>query len=71
MAALKAGKWSYTEAELDKMFKEANKRGKERLKTEPRAKSATYDPKTRRVILIKALARLKRWDVISLNADGV
>jgi len=51
MAALKAGKWTYTEAELDKMFKEADKRGKERLKTEPRAKSATYDPKTRRVII--------------------
>lgn len=51
MAALKAGKWTYTEAELDKMFKEADKRGKERLKTEPRAKSATYDPKTRRLII--------------------
>lgn len=51
MAALKAGKWTYTEDELDKMFKEANKRGKERLKTEPRAKSATYDPKTRRLII--------------------
>ncbi len=51
MATLKAGKWTYTEAELDKMFKEADKRGKERLKTEPRAKSATYDPKTRRVVI--------------------
>jgi hypothetical protein len=51
MATLKAGKWTYTEAELDRMFKEADKRGKERLKTEPRAKSATYDPKTRRVII--------------------
>ena len=51
MATHKAGKWTYTEAEFDKMFKEATKRGKERLKTEPRAKNATYDPETRCLII--------------------
>ncbi len=51
MANLKAGKWTYTEEELARMFEEAERRGRERLKTEPRAKSACYDPALRRVII--------------------
>jgi hypothetical protein len=51
MASLKAGKWTYTEAELDRMFKEADQRGKERMKTEPRAARATYDAASRRLVI--------------------
>jgi hypothetical protein len=49
MAALKAGKWTYTEEELDRMFKEADRRGEEAMKTEPRATRATYDAPARRL----------------------
>ncbi len=45
------GKWEYTEEELERMHAEAVKRGEERLRTEPRAKSAYYDPATRRLVI--------------------
>ncbi|MGH9935539.1 MAG: DUF2442 domain-containing protein [Blastocatellia bacterium] len=48
MAKIKLG---ISDEEFERQYAEAVKRGKERLKTEPRAKSATYDPKTRRVII--------------------
>src|SRR5438132_6795974 len=51
MATLKAGKWTYTEEQLERMFKEADKRGKERLKREPRALRAEYDPQSRRLVI--------------------
>ena len=51
MAGLKAGKWTYTEEELDRMFEEATKRGKESLKTEVQAHSARYDRKTKRLVI--------------------
>ncbi|MGH8597477.1 MAG: DUF2442 domain-containing protein [Gammaproteobacteria bacterium] len=51
METLKAGKWTYTEEELDRMFKDADRRGKEALKTEIQAHSASYDRKTNRLVL--------------------
>ncbi len=48
MAKIKLG---ISEEEFERQYAEAVKRGKERMKTEPRAKSAAYDPKTRRVII--------------------
>ncbi len=51
MAVLKAGKWTYSAEELEKMYAEAEKRGKERLRTEPRANRAAYDPQTRRMLI--------------------
>jgi hypothetical protein len=48
MAKIKLG---ISDEEFERQYAEAVKRGKERLKTEPRAKSATYDPKTRRIII--------------------
>jgi hypothetical protein len=51
MAALRAGKWTYTEAEFEQMFEEANRRGKESLKTEIQAREARYDCKTNRLVI--------------------
>ena len=51
MATLKAGKWTYTDRQLERMLVEADKRGKDRLKNEPRAAHAEYDPETRRLII--------------------
>jgi hypothetical protein len=51
MATLRAGKWTYTDEELDRMFKAARKRSQERLKTEPRAKHATYEARSRRLVI--------------------
>lgn len=48
---LKAGKWTYSEKELDRMFAEATKRGEESLKTEIQAHAARYDRKTNRLII--------------------
>jgi len=46
MAKIKLG---ISDEEFERQFAEANKRGKERLRTEPRAKRASYDSQTRRV----------------------
>jgi hypothetical protein len=51
MADLKAGKWTYTEEELERMFDEADRRGKESLKTEIQAHEARYDRKTDRLVI--------------------
>lgn len=48
---LKAGKWTYTEDELKRMFAEADRRGEESLKTEIQARAARYDRKTNRLII--------------------
>jgi len=51
MATLKAVKWTYTEEEFDRMFEEADRRGKEAMKTEIRAREARYDRKSNRLII--------------------
>lgn len=51
MATLKAGKWTYTEEELERMFEEADRRGKEALKTEIQAREVRYDQPTNRLVL--------------------
>jgi len=48
---MQAGKWFYSEEELEKMHEEAVKRGEERRRIEPRVLSAKYDRKTNRLIL--------------------
>ncbi len=48
---MQAGKWFYSEEELEKMHEEAVKRGEERCRTELRVLSAKYDRKTNRLIL--------------------
>lgn len=48
---LKAGKWTYTEEELEQMFAEADRRGEEALKTEIQARAARYDRKTKRLVI--------------------
>ena len=48
---LKAGKWEYTEEELDRMHEEATRRGEEALKTEPHARHAYYDRETGRIVV--------------------
>ena len=48
---LKAGKWTYTEAELEQMFAEATRRGEESLKTEIQARHAYYDYATNRLVI--------------------
>ena len=48
---VKAGKWEYTEEELQQMFEDAALRGKELLITEIQASSARYDQTTNRLIL--------------------
>ena len=51
MATLNVGKWTYAERELETMLRTADKRGKERLKKEPRAARAEYDAKSRRIVI--------------------
>ncbi|MCI0390263.1 MAG: DUF2442 domain-containing protein [Acidobacteria bacterium] len=51
MGTLKAGKWTYSEEELEQMFDEADRRGKESLKTEIQARAASYDCKANRLII--------------------
>lgn len=48
---LQAGKWAITEKELDRMFAESSRRGKEALKTEIQARHAYYDHATHRLVL--------------------
>jgi len=51
MAKIKLGKWEVEEEELQREIAEATKRGKERMKTEPRARRATYDAASRRLVI--------------------
>ena len=48
---MQAGKWYYSEEELEKMHEEAVKRGAENRRTEIRALSARYDRETNQLIL--------------------
>ena len=48
---LKAGKWTYSEEELEQMFVEADRRGAESLKTEMQAHHAYYDYATNRLVI--------------------
>jgi len=45
------GKWDYTDAELSQQHKEAVRRGKEAERTEPRARAARYDRKSKRLVI--------------------
>lgn len=47
----KWGKWDYTDVELDRQHKEAVRRGKEAERTEPRARAARYDRKSKRLVI--------------------
>ena len=51
MAKIKLGKWEVEEEELGREIAEAKRRGEERMKTEPRAKSARYDRRTNRIVV--------------------
>jgi hypothetical protein len=48
---IKAGKWEYTEDELQRMFEEATRRGEEAMKTEIQASSVRYDQYSGRLVL--------------------
>lgn len=43
------GKWEYTDAELERQHKEAVKRGKRAEASEPQAKAARYDRRSKRL----------------------
>lgn len=51
MAKIKLGKWEVEEEELKREIAEATQRGKEAMKTEPRAKSAHFDPASKRLVI--------------------
>jgi hypothetical protein len=46
---LKAGRWTYTSQELDRMGDEAGRRGAAALRTKPRAISVRYEPEAGQV----------------------
>ena len=48
---IRLGQFEDTPSELDHMFAEADRRGRERLEQEPLATKAVYDRETRRVVL--------------------
>lgn len=48
---IKAGKWEYTEDELQRMYEEATRRGEEAMKTEIQASSVHYDQSSNRLFL--------------------
>ena len=48
---LRMGKWTYTREELDEMYAEADRRGREQLEREPLAVDAIYDAQTKHVVL--------------------
>ena len=51
MAKVKLGKFEVDEAELDRQYEEATKRGAEELKRLPKAASARYDKNSKRLVL--------------------
>jgi hypothetical protein len=51
MAKIKLGKWEIEEEELEREMAEATRRGQERMKTEPRARRATYEARSRRLVI--------------------
>ncbi len=48
---IKAGKWTLSEAEFERQFAEATRRGEEAMKTEITASHAYYDPATQRLVI--------------------
>jgi hypothetical protein len=48
---LKAGKWTYTEEQLEQMFVESDRRGQEALKTEVQARHVHYDFGANRLVI--------------------
>jgi hypothetical protein len=51
MDKVKIGKYEYTEEELEKNFIEATRRGEEELARAPKAVSAKFDRKTKRLVV--------------------
>lgn len=51
MATIKAGKWTMTDEEFERQYAEATKRGKEEMATEIRARKASYDRASDRLII--------------------
>ncbi len=51
MAIIKAGRWTYTDEEFDRMYDEAKRRGEREAMIEVRALAARYDKASNRVIL--------------------
>ncbi|MGI8787506.1 MAG: DUF2442 domain-containing protein [Pyrinomonadaceae bacterium] len=51
MAKVKLGKFEIEEAELDRQYEEATRRGEEEFIRAPKAVSAKFDPKTKRLIV--------------------
>lgn len=48
---IKSEKWEYSEAELQRMYEAATRRGEEAIKTEKQAHAVRYDQTTNRIIL--------------------
>ncbi len=44
-------KWKMSDEEFERQYAEAKKRGEERMRTEPSACSAHYDPATKRLVI--------------------
>ena len=51
MAVIKAGKWTYTDEEFDRMYDEAKRRSAKEAMIEVRALAARYDKASNRIIL--------------------
>lgn len=51
MAKKQFGDYTYTDSELEDMFKKATGSGEKALQTEPRAKTARYDKRTNRLVI--------------------
>jgi len=51
MATIKAGKWTMTDEEFERQYAEATKRGKEEMATEIRARKASYDRDSDRLVI--------------------
>lgn len=51
MAVIKAGKWTYTDEEFDRMYDEAKRRSEEEAMIEVHARSARYDKASNRIVL--------------------
>ena len=48
---IRMGKFTYTQTELDQMFEEADRRGRERLEREPLAVKVDYDVVARQIVI--------------------
>lgn len=51
MAVIKAGKWTYTDEEFDRMYDEAKRRRELEAMSEVRALAARYDKASNRIVL--------------------